>query len=156
MTNSKKYDWHKLKLEYMSSNMSLTDMVKKYNFGSPSNFMINARGWVKERKALKSRALARAEQKVETALANQYVDHLDMWVTIKDRIRKIMKAGRITKNNGIVRFTRPIDPSDLVSLATSLEKALKCERLIHGHSTENIDHGSLYKAVVDEIESTKQ
>lgn len=149
-----KIDWPSLKAQYMASNLKLMEF---YDTIEPKlhkrYFYLRTMGWNVEKEAMKQKAFEVAQEKIGEKLAEKYSDYLRLWNGVKDQAAAILKDS-IDAEGKIIA----LEPLKLKALASSIEIALKGERLISGESTEKIDTvgGVLHMQAVNVIEALDQ
>lgn len=116
-------------------------------------FYLRTMGWNVEKEAMKERAYEKAQEEIGNKLANQYSDYLRLWNGVKSQAAAILKEA-VDKDGNV----SAMPPTMLRALASSIEIALKGERLIAGDSTEKIESvgGVLHMQAVNVIEALEQ
>lgn len=149
-----KIDWPSLKAKYMASDLKLMDFYATIEPKLHQRyFYLRTMGWNVEKEAMKQKAFEVAQEKIGEKLVEKYSDYLRLWNGVKDQAAAILKES-IDAEGKIIA----LEPLKLKALASSIEIALKGERLISGESTEKIDTvgGVLHMQAVNVIEALDQ
>lgn len=89
---AKKIDWDAIKTEYITSDISINGIVKKYHVHKGDvGKRCKDEGWVKLRKDYKTRAVMKAVTKSCTKRANELSKVLDSSYMIRDKIQDALK-----------------------------------------------------------------
>lgn len=117
-----KYDWDKLRTEYITSDLSLKDISDKYGV---SQRLVNTKsaeqGWVDQRKKYNAKVVEKAVNKVAAKRANQLAKEL----TIADNISNVLKKALEDAeqfNRYIIDTTTRVDGTEI---RTSEEKTFE-------------------------------
>lgn len=136
----RKFDWNRLKLEYMTSDISLNALLEKYKIASGRNFQKQTKGWIEERKKLHQEITDRVKAQLVEAKSEQWKDQINLWKAVQG------EAARILKQH--IEAEKPLEPRELASLTVAIEKALKGQMLIIGEPTERIEERSLHLQLI--------
>ena len=117
-----KYDWDKLRTEYITSDLSLKDISDKYGV---SQRLVNTKsaeqGWVDQRKNYNAKVVEKAVNKVAAKRANQLAKEF----TIADNISNVLKKALDDAeqfNRYIIDTTTRVDGTEI---RTSEEKTFE-------------------------------
>ena len=117
-----KYDWDKIRTEYITSDLSLKDISDKYGV---SQRLVNTKsaeqGWVDQRKKYNAKVVEKAVNKVAAKRANQLAKEL----TIADNISNVLKKALEDAeqfNRYIIDTTTRVDGTEI---RTSEEKTFE-------------------------------
>lgn len=145
MVFNKKYaiDWDSLKSEYMQGNMTLNELRLKHNINGQANFykQVNSRKFEEARQKIRTKAVQKIENNQIKRYAKEWDNQMSLWQNVESMAQKIMSRKRET-----------LEPDELSSLSTAIEKALKSQRLILGESTENNANVNVHAALADLLE----
>lgn len=116
------YDWDKIRTEYITTDLSLKDISKKYGV---QQRLVNTKsaeqGWVDQRKKYNAKVVEKAVNKVATKRANQLAKEL----TIADNISNVLKKALEDAeqfNRYIIDTTTRVDGTEI---RTSEEKTFE-------------------------------
>ena len=117
-----KYDWDKLRTEYITSDLSLKDISDKYGVSQRLvNTKSSEQGWVDQRKEYNAKVVEKAVNKVAAKRANQLAKEL----TIADNISNVLKKALEDAeqfNRYIIDTTTRVDGTEI---RTSEEKTFE-------------------------------
>lgn len=101
---SSKTDWVKIKTEYVTTNMSLAKLAKKYHVGT-STISVHARdeNWVADRTAFREKAVAKKVASAEKKQVERYERLQNACDALLDKIEKSIEA--LTESEGLVDKT---------------------------------------------------
>lgn len=125
-----RYDWDALKLEFLQGNESLNEFRLRHKLNK-NNFYGRAGAWPDERAAVRAKALGQVQEKMSDKLAHHWEQYTRLFDAIKVHAAMILQSKKNEKGEPV-----PMDPLDLSRVASSLESALKGDRLIYGEPTE--------------------
>ena len=117
----KKYDWPKLKAEFLASKESAAQFKVRKNLGG--QFYKYGREWTAERAEILRRAEERMGIKIEDALVERW-----------SRYRALLDDC-MTQAQGLAKKKKPT-ASQLNQLANAIDRLLKSDSLLHGQPTE--------------------
>lgn len=128
--------WVEMELDYIvgGDDVTIESLCEKYEVGSPRHSYDRSRkhNWKKKREQFRLRAQARALRKAETALSKKWGDEYVVLLTgIKSQVAKILNDS-LDRDGKVIQ---PIEPVQLKDLVSTIEKALKSEKLLAGEPT---------------------
>ena len=117
-----KYDWDKLRTEYITSDLSLKDISDKYGV---SQRLVNTKsaeqGWVDQRKEYNAKVVEKAVNKVAAKRANQLAKELAIADNISNVLKKALDDAE-QFNRYIIDTTTRVDGTEI---RTSEEKTFE-------------------------------
>ena len=117
-----KYDWDKLRTEYITSDLSLKDISEKYGV---SQRLVNTKsaeqGWVEQRKKYNAKVVEKAVNKVAAKRANQLAKELAIADNISNVLKKALDDAE-QFNRYIIDTTTRVDGTEI---RTSEEKTFE-------------------------------
>ena len=117
-----KYDWDKLRTEYITSDLSLKDISDKYGV---SQRLVNTKsaeqGWVDQRKEYNAKVVEKAVNKVAAKRANQLAKELAIADNISNVLKKALEDAE-QFNRYIIDTTTRVDGTEI---RTSEEKTFE-------------------------------
>ena len=117
-----KYDWDKLRTEYITSDLSLKDISDKYGV---SQRLVNTKsaeqGWVEQRKEYNAKVVEKAVNKVAAKRANQLAKELAIADNISNVLKKALEDAE-QFNRYIIDTTTRVDGTEI---RTSEEKTFE-------------------------------
>lgn len=117
-----KYDWDKLRTEYITSDLSLKDISDKYGV---SQRLVNTKsaeqGWVDQRKNYNAKVVEKAVNKVAAKRANQLAKELAIADNISNVLKKALDDAE-QFNRYIIDTTTRVDGTEI---RTSEEKTFE-------------------------------
>ena len=117
-----KYDWDKLRTEYITSDLSLKDISDKYGV---SQRLVNTKsaeqGWVDQRKKYNAKVVEKAVNKVAAKRANQLAKELAIADNISNVLKKALDDAE-QFNRYIIDTTTRVDGTEI---RTSEEKTFE-------------------------------
>ena len=117
-----KYDWDKLRTEYITSDLSLKDISDKYGV---SQRLVNTKsaeqGWVDQRKNYNAKVVEKAVNKVAAKRANQLAKELAIADNISNVLKKALEDAE-QFNRYIIDTTTRVDGTEI---RTSEEKTFE-------------------------------
>ena len=117
-----KYDWDKLRTEYITSDLSLKDISEKYGV---SQRLVNTKsaeqGWVDQRKKYNAKVVEKAVNKVAAKRANQLAKELAIADNISNVLKKALDDAE-QFNRYIIDTTTRVDGTEI---RTSEEKTFE-------------------------------
>ena len=117
-----KYDWDKLRTEYITSDLSLKDISEKYGV---QQRLVNTKsaeqGWVDQRKKYNAKVVEKAVNKVATKRANQLAKELAIADNISNVLKKALDDAE-QFNRYIIDTTTRVDGTEI---RTSEEKTFE-------------------------------
>lgn len=126
-------DWHRLKAEYLSTQISLNKLREKNGLAFAS-FFKKVKGWNKEKAALQKKAIKRVEAEVIDFYADYIRRSRKFLTTMMDNFEQLVQDGRVRDQDGKLW---PLGPDSLLDLAKAFAENMKTVRLIENKSTEN-------------------
>ena len=117
-----KYDWDKLRTEYITTDLSLKDISDKYGV---SQRLVNTKsaeqGWVEQRKKYNAKVVEKAVNKVAAKRANQLAKELAIADNISNVLKKALDDAE-QFNRYIIDTTTRVDGTEI---RTSEEKTFE-------------------------------
>ena len=108
-----KYDWDKLRTEYITSDLSLKDISDKYGV---SQRLVNTKsaeqGWVDQRKEYNAKVVEKAVNKVAAKRANQLAKELAIADNISNVLKKALEDAE-QFNRYIIDTTTRVDGTEI-------------------------------------------
>jgi hypothetical protein len=128
----RRHDWAALKAEWLTSKETLNTFRIRHKITSRNWFyaQVEAKGWVEDKLAIEKKALAKLGDAQADLLAQDWTRQLKLWRAVENQAAAILR--RFTEEDGT---PRGMDAQELTQLASALEKALKCQKLIKGEPT---------------------
>lgn len=131
------YDWETLFAEWISSRLSISEFHKtqKPHIERGHFFKMAKRGkWMERKARVNEKAMKDIEKHVAKQVSSEWKEHEKLW-----RAVEIHAAHLLRKNVGPDgKLSEAMSPTELASLTTALERALKARKLLIGEATENI------------------
>ena len=117
-----KYDWDKLRTEYITSDLSLKDISDKYGVSQRLvNTKSSEQGWVDQRKEYNAKVVEKAVNKVAAKRANQLAKELAIADNISNVLKKALEDAE-QFNRYIIDTTTRVDGTEI---RTSEEKTFE-------------------------------
>ena len=117
-----KYDWDKLRTEYITSDLSLKDISDKYGVSQRLvNTKSSEQGWVDQRKKYNAKVVEKAVNKVAAKRANQLAKELAIADNISNVLKKALEDAE-QFNRYIIDTTTRVDGTEI---RTSEEKTFE-------------------------------
>ena len=117
-----KYDWDKLRTEYITSDLSLKDISDKYGVSQRLvNTKSSEQGWVDQRKEYNAKVVEKAVNKVAAKRANQLAKELAIADNISNVLKKALDDAE-QFNRYIIDTTTRVDGTEI---RTSEEKTFE-------------------------------
>jgi single-stranded DNA-specific DHH superfamily exonuclease len=130
-------EWEKLRMEYVSSNITIRELAEKYGHSEDAiEKRAGRESWTDARRKLSAEVLAKADAELAEKRAKELIEFNEQDLKIAKAIR-----AQIAKHiNDAMATGIPLSSSELRRLASSAESAQKIGRLALGVSTSNNEH----------------
>lgn len=138
-------DWPKIKKEYLTSNLSLTELAEKHSV-NPSNLRERAarENWVKTKEEVRQEADKRTTEKVAESISEVNLRHVNVFKLLQGEALKKIEAARANKQD--------LADSTLKDLTLVLKQAIEGERVAVGLPTSvaKNENTNIYKDEYEE------
>lgn len=134
-------DWNALKVEFMTTDMSLNAIREKHNIADKNHFYKKTEDWKEERRKLHEKTLQKIKSKALNNTVKEWERQQKLWHAVE------IQAGRLLQSS--LDKKKVLKAGEVMALTVAIEKALKCQKLILGESTENIATHSIHKHLIE-------
>lgn len=138
----KQYDWIQLKNEYLTTNISIRGLAKKYDIPySTVNSRSNKEKWAQEKPEIQSKIMSESEQKMinseidRKVLVNQR--HIELYDLGLEIIQNLLNTYERAMKNPKQR--NKINPSHIEKLMTCAERIQRGQRLALNMEKEDVN-----------------
>ncbi len=127
----KKYDWIKLKNEYLTTNISLRGLAEKHGIPfSTVNSHSSKESWGKQKPEIQNKISTEVEQKtIDSEIARKVKineNHIQLYEDGLGIVKDILEAYKKTMQSG---SKRKVNPFNLEKIFSCIEKAQKGQRI---------------------------
>jgi len=149
--------WDKVRADFISSDLTITEVAQKHSITNIDYlWKIAKRGhWKEMRDEIRKGALEKYKEKAKGDIARKWESQEKLWKAVEIQAASILKSTQSDDGKTI----SPLDPKELSALTQSLERALKCQKLLSGESTGdgiNINAENISLQVLNLIEQKEK
>jgi hypothetical protein len=150
--SNRKIDWAPIEADYLTSSSPspLYQLAIKHKVSATLVYRrAHTHGWKKRKAEMVERAMQKVQDATESTIVSKWKVQIGLWRALEMQVNALLKK---TLDSTGTRIAKPLSPSDLASISTTLSFSLKAQKLIEGEASEIIETRNLHMHIAKLIQ----
>lgn len=129
-------DWTTVYADFMHSpsNVTLNQIRNKHKIQANAFYeRVQREKWLEKKQAMNERAIEKITGSAENEIVKKWQTQEKLWRLLEAQVSTWLAK---TLDETKTKIVKPIDPKNLASLSDTLEKSLRCRKLLEGEASE--------------------